>query len=179
MSTGLLTKEQKEAIKPYLKGLKVLDVGAGDLDLAYELRRLGADRIIALDKEELPRPRSVRIETVQARFTSYTPPDDVTTAFVSWPINNESASVGIIKIIREIAIVIYLGSNTSSSMCGTPTLFEVLTTRPVLVHIPDRRNTLIVYGAGHVQREPLWEEHAGLSAYKSEILPFQPPLETP
>ena len=38
--------------------------------------------------------------------------------------------------------------------------------RPLLAHVPDERNTLLVYGSGAVEREPVLEELAGVDLSK-------------
>jgi hypothetical protein len=45
-------------------------------------------------------------------------------------------------------------------------MFEHLLGREILVHLPERKNTLIIYGNGVVQREPVPEEFAALNQEK-------------
>jgi hypothetical protein len=74
--------------------------------------------------------------------------------------------------------LVYLGKNTDGSACGFPGLFEVLARREILAYVPDRPNTLIIYGKfirqpNEPHREPMPEEHAALTSYTSGILTYE------
>ena len=69
-------------------------------------------------------------------------------------------------------MVIYVGSNTSGNSCGTNALFAHFRERDVLAYVPERRNTLIVYGLRLPEPRALvhWEEHPSL--FEGECVAF-------
>jgi len=172
MSYGLLTAEMETAIEPFVRDTEVWDLGAGDLQYAHKLLDLGARVVHAVDKEyrfgeptpALPRikikaPPGVAIKTrphmkiVPAYFHEIeVPKNGIPTAFLSWPPNWHTP--GLRGLLAAAKTVIYLGCNTGGSACGTRDLFDPLSQRKVLAHVPHSRNSLIVYGE-HVGRRPL------------------------
>jgi hypothetical protein len=76
---------------------------------------------------------------------------------MSWPVNWRCGLGTVADYARK---VIYLGKNTDGSMCGAMDLWCRLHKRVIHDYVPDRRNTLIVYG-----RSPCCypEEHAALT----------------
>ena len=143
MSYGQLNKTQLGVLAPLVIGKIIHDLGAGDLGLALELLRLGAAKIIAIDKEYnrkifngVPPEIELRHQFFQDMH------DEIDIAFVSWPSNYEN---GLLEVLMQTKTIIYLGKNTDGSMCGTPALFEYLSTRKVEEHVPSRANTLICY----------------------------------
>lgn len=158
MGYGFLDSQQRQVVSLCVKGEDVLDVGAGDLNLTKELVKLGANTVVALDKE-FPRglKYSSKISLVQAYFYVYTKPSKV--SFVSWPVNRETK--GLLEILETSEVVVYLGKNTDGVACGSTSMWDHLLCREVLHHCPSRENTLIVYGPQRVpKREMLPEEFA-------------------
>lgn len=170
MAYGKLSDAQRDALRPHVSGLKVHDLGAGTCELSRELLDLGATSVVAIDTQDMPFVDR-RIERVQDPFQLYR--DPISVAFVSWPINREDR--GLMRLVREAKKVVYLGKNTDGVMCGWPGLFNELVKRKVLAYIPERKNTLIVYGGqSHSKRKFLGEEHAGATALvTSEWMSFE------
>jgi hypothetical protein len=164
---GRLSKKQLEALRPHVKGRHVHDLGAGNLEMAKALLRLGAKRVTAIDKAEAV-TTNPRIEVVKAYFHDL---GDLTpdVAFVSWPVNHDQP--GLFRVLRAATKVIYLGKNSDGTSCGHPTLFRDLLNRELLTYVPERENTLIVGGQTlMVPREPTGEERANFST--STILQY-------
>jgi len=157
MSYGKLNPHQREVLNVVIQNRQVTDLGAGDCELAHELLRLGARGVLAVDKTFQPRVES--IQYIQSYFNAYT--EAIETAFLSWPPNWNCP--GLIDLLDRADVVAYLGKNTDGTACGYSLLFEYLVSREVVAYVPDRRNTLIVYGSGRGKRAPLGEEYAGLN----------------
>lgn len=158
MSHGSLSPAQRQMVQAHVSGKTVHDVGAGDLLLAKSLLNLGAAHVIALEKERMP-ARIKGITPVRGSFHEYREP--IQTAFVSWPVNWWDK--GLLNLIERSEVVLYLGSNLDGLMCGFQRMWEHLSEREVLGHVPDRANTLIVYGPNSEVRKPLPEEFAALN----------------
>lgn len=158
MPYGALAPTQKQQLKPFVQGQRVVDLGAGDLKLANELLRLGAHQILAIDKEGMV-TRSLRIALFHGRFDQVPDSFPLDLVFVSWPPNWRC---DLERLVRLAKTVVYLGKNTDGTMCGTPELFHHLSGRNVLAYVPDPKNTLIVYGSDLVTRRPKGEELAGI-----------------
>ena len=147
-SYGVWTHEMEETIRPFIECRVVWDLGAGLLSNTHRLLRLGASHVVAVDKERHPTgtfscPK--RVTLIQSYFADLeVPPEGIRVALLSWPVNYHMK--GLISILRECNIVIYLGSNTDGSACGWPGLWKHFQGREVLAHIPHRSNSLIVYG---------------------------------
>ena len=171
---GKLSEEQERVVQAVLNGLpresrrEVVDLGAGSMYLSQELLGLGARRVIAVDKEILasadPQIRVVR-STFEEFSAQHTSPIDV--AFMSWPVN--WMVPGLLNILKRSRQIIYLGSNVNASACGWPALWLYLQGRRIEHYCPDRRNSLIVYGAdvdrdgsATLLRPMVGEEHAAL-----------------
>lgn len=173
---GSLTAAQVEALAPFVVGKYVADLGAGDLALSRHLVNIGARSVLAVDKNEMPRNRNKAIQQLRARFdvaqqVLLSEPADV--AFLSWPVNHPTP--GLMVIVAMTPCVVYLGKNSDGTACGTPGLFGELLRRKVLAFVPDRTNTLIVYGEQLAEpREPLSEEAAGL--LNTGFLPYDDSL---
>lgn len=172
MSFGHLTHEMRRVIRRYVEGRTVVDLGAGDLELARELLDWNPKRLLAVDsrgfqniyflgKPATERPKGLELRT--CRFADFT--DDVDVAFVSWPDSLEGN--GLVDIARRAKLVIYLGKNTNGVCCGAPSLFEHLLKREVLAHVPHEANELVVYGNfREADREALVEELGGVDRSK-------------
>jgi hypothetical protein len=139
----------------------VHDFGAGDLELSHRIVELGATKLIAIDRHDMPTPTSAAIERQKAYYENIRDQAaDVDVALLSWPVNWPCCLEPFVEAAR---VVIYLGKCTDGSMCAYPGLWAALTGREVLAHVPDRSNTLIVYGpAKRPGRRLLPEEYAGV-----------------
>lgn len=152
MAYGYLYPTQRETLKRFVGKRVVHDLGAGDLELAEDLVRLGA-QVIAVD-EELPSPKVAGIKCVEKLFSEFH--DPVETAFVSWPAKYNA--LGLVEILRNAETVIYLGNNFDGVCCGHADLWGHLRMRRVLALEPQPKNTLIVYGEVLLQPRPLLPE---------------------
>lgn len=171
MAFGKLSDDQREAVREHVRDRVVHDLGAGSCELSCELLNLGAKSVVAIDTKEIPFVDR-RIKRIRTAFECYREP--ISVAFVSWPINQEDP--GLPRLLRGAKKVIYLGKNTDGTMCGWPELFlDVLAKRKVEVYLPERKNTLIIYGAKLRARRKslLGEESAGATAYSGEWVSFE------
>ncbi len=166
MAYGKLNKKQAEALSAAVQGLDVLDLGAGDLALSHELLKLGAKNVIAVEKEEIPqsilRHADPRVKVVQTliqdtEILALHP----SVVFVSWPQNYHVPGIGL--LLDKVYRLIYLGKNTDGTACDANDLFQSLVKREVLAYVPDKTNTLIIYGPKTVPRELYGEELAALT----------------
>ena len=158
MPFGYLDPAQQEAVRNVIQGRVVTDLGAGILGLSMELLRLGAPKVIAVDKQIGAGGPLRNIQFVETYFKDFDDPVDV--AFVSWPPN--WSCPGLIEAVERAEIAIYLGKNSDGTACGTAPLFRKLTKREVLVHVPAWKNTLIIYGPTRIERPLFGEEKAGI-----------------
>jgi hypothetical protein len=174
MPYGKLDEVQQELVQSAVTGQVVLDLGAGDLTLAKELIRLGARKVIAVDKHGFEEP-GPSIETVEAYFADFLadhPGQRFNTAFLSWPANNQMP--GLLDLLRACDRVIYLGCNTSGTACGWPGLFEYLMTRKLDGYVPRAQNSLMLYSAPVIEpRLAVGEELAGRSAFMGTVYDFE------
>ena len=140
---GALSPAQCLAIHPYVKGKRVRDLGCGNLQLSGILLSLGAKHVTAIDAHPFTVPRAFkkRITFLETLFkecrTSTTP------AFISWPANYTNL---LTRLVIDARVVIYLGKNYDGTGCGEYAFWRHVIQRKVLVHIPERKNTLIIYG---------------------------------
>ncbi len=173
MPYGRLSRAQREAVSRIVTGKVVWDLGAGDGALGALLRLVGAERVIAIEKSPVCDyfTHCPSVELRQLRFDEVED-ESMPLVFLSWPNNHETP--GLARIVRNAETVIYLGKNTDGTSCGWPRLFEELAQREVVCHVPQRANTLIVYGARRVERERLPEEQAGIDIY-SDIYSYVGP----
>ena len=145
MPYGQLNKFQSKVLAEIVAGKVVHDLGSGDLALAIQLVKLGATKVIAIDKEyqygyyQFP---DVQPE-IEVRGQAFQEMDeDIDVAFVSWPANYDNGLLGVLKRSKQI---IFLGKNTDGTSCGTKDLFLYLATRKVEHQYPSKQNTLIHY----------------------------------
>lgn len=158
-----LDAKQVELICSLIKDKRVLDLGAGGLEIS-RLCAKTAFSVCAVDckkPSDLALPKNVSF--VQAYFDRIKIDADV--AIVSWPINNHPASIGLIGALTNIKTVIYIGVNDGRvTMCGTPLLWEYLTTRELDGHLSGVNNVL-VYSDRPRSSKLLGEEQNGISAH--------------
>jgi hypothetical protein len=165
MGYGKLTTDQEDALRPFLKDVIVHDLGAGNLLLSSELVRLGAERVIALDKEPYRASPPAKVQPVACYFHEYNGTGTIHTAFVSWPLNTYMD--GFTKLTEKAQFLIYLGKNSDGLMCGFEKFWDLVREREVLAHVPHQTNTLIVYGPERRLRPILPEEIAAI--YKERM----------
>lgn len=165
MFCGCLTDAQRAALAPHAAAAVVAyDLGAGNGAMARELLAAGARFVVAVEKEgrRARRHPEGRVEWHAAYFAQFLAraPRVIPLALVSWPVNTPSP--GLVELCARADVVAYLGKNTDHTACGTRALFEHLARRPVLVEVRDRRNDLVIYGRGAVDRPLLAEEIGAL-----------------
>jgi CheY-like chemotaxis protein len=162
MPFGQLNKAQLKALVPLVRGKVIHDLGAGDLGLALELLNLGASKVIAIDKEYY-NFNGVPPEIELRRQYFKDMQEEIDIAFVSWPANYDN---GLLRVLMQTKIIIYLGKNTDGTSCGTPALFKYLITRKIQKHVQSRHNTLICYTdcLDEPRKALLQEEEAAISA---------------
>lgn len=165
MSFGRLNLKQRRIVAKAVKGRTVHDLGAGDLQLSGELVDLGAAKVIAIDKDAPHYWKGDSRIEVRKTYFHAVQDDPIEVAFVSWPSNY--VDWDLIRLVRRSQRVIYLGNNMDGTSCGSVPLFEHLLTRELVEHVPDRPNTLLVYGAPQeAERDRVGEELAALTAYQ-------------
>lgn len=168
---GRLNPEQKKAIQPFVRGHQVHDLGAGDLNLAVELLKLGATGVTAIDKEDPPKKTlDPAITYTKALFSAFAKLQaDV--AFVAWPMNHANPDLN--EICMNAQTVIYLGKNTDGTACGDRSLFDIFLYRKLLAYVPHRDNTLIILGKTlRKPRKPTGEERAGIAHWSEGVLRY-------
>lgn len=143
---GLLLPEMEALLATHVRGRTVWDLGAGDLTRSRQLIGLGAQAVVAVDKEAMPEPGTRSILRMQTYFAQMPTQGAIDVAFLGWPQNGHL--LGLLELLRTCRKVVYLGSNTDGSACGNTALYEHFLTREVLEYVPHHRNTFVVYGEG-------------------------------
>jgi hypothetical protein len=156
---GWLSDAQQKVVAEHVRGQRVHDYGAGDLDLSLRLLQLGAEHVVAVDDWVRPSSREYppQLTVIESKFDDYAETSAV--AFVSWPVN---WPMGLHVLLERTPVVVYLGSNTNGNACGYPKMWQQLVAREVLAYVPHIRNTLIIYGAGKRRNNLLLEERGAL-----------------
>jgi hypothetical protein len=176
MSHGRLTEEQERVLQDYVHGEIVFDLGAGDCSLAAYIHHLGASHVVAIEKENLISLCPDEIEGRRLRFSELATEllargETIDVSFISWPINRYMPALN--TLVQLSRVVIYLGSNTNGNACAGPRFFQELLHREVLEYIPDRSNTLIVYGdvleSPRSLSEARGEEFASLTIFQQDM----------
>lgn len=161
-----LSKQQLKELGPFVKGQSILDLGAGDLEGSEMLLELGANDVLAIDARDMPDPSSSRIRTRVCRFHELreTRPVVFASWIVNWPVNLE-------PLLDAAKVIISLSKNTDGSACGYPGMWALLSRREILRYVPERPNTLTVYGSSLVDRPLTGEEFAAL--YQERVYSFE------
>jgi hypothetical protein len=159
VSFGRLSDEQQHAVRPLVVGKVVYDLGAGSGELARLLVCLGAERVVAVDKEDFPPLDDPRIERRFQYFEHCEERPEL--VFLSWPMNYQDP--GLFRLVSSARLVVYVGKNTDGTSCGWPSLFRALSAREILCYKPERRNTLICYGDKQLVRPLVGEEYAAIN----------------
>lgn len=160
---GVFTPEMTEAVRPFVLGQHVWDLGAGHLGHAERLLDLGASRVTVVDKKNLPSSVDPRIEVRGNCLFSDLVPGPMDVIWWSWPINHYCE--GLDALLDQAEIVIYLGCNVNGTACGDILHFDRLirSRRRIEAHVPHPRNSLIIYGAPYQRQVPLLPEEIALS----------------
>jgi len=126
---------------------------------------MGASKVIAIDRNPAPidtdgpvRKHPKRLEYRQAYFHDLEPITEGV-VFLSWPQQYLRSLVGLVK---DAPTVVYLGCNTDMSACGPIDFWIHVSWRELKHHVPNRRNTLLVYGEEVGPRKLVLEEVAGM-----------------
>ena len=153
-----LSSRQLELLEPFVKDQSILDLGAADLEGSELMLELGARDVLAVDRSSMPKPSSDKITTrvTQFHLLEETRPVVLASWIVNWPVNIE-------RHLAAAELVISISKNTDGSACGYPWMWTYLCRRELLVHLPERRNTLTVYGPRVVERPLTGEEFAALN----------------
>lgn len=171
MPFGTLTPEMEARIAPLVNNKTVWDLGAGDLSYAKRLLHLGAPHVVAVDKAIQGTPPK-DIQVIEAYFDEITTtllPEHIEIAFLSWPANRHMP--GLQNLLDRSHIVIYLGSNTNGTACGTPNLIRTLASRSLLDELPHPRNSLLIYGPRLTQPRTLAGEE--IAALSGQLITFE------
>lgn len=187
---GGLNPFQEDAVRYYVKGKHVYDLGAGLLGYAKRIAELGAGSVTAVDQIYKDRrenvynycrtwakcaPPGVQLDSSSFREFYLGRRADLDVAFISWPDNAYGKTMGLELIAQKAKTVIYLGKNLDGTACGSPQLWNMLTRRKVLCFLPAVRNSLIVYGPELEQpRKYLLEEKGAVDGPWDNIL-YSPP----
>ena len=171
MSYGSMSDAQCEAFKPFVIGKTIHDLGSGDGVLALLMAQIGAKKVIAVDKQDFPRAAkfAAQIEFRSTLFEDFN--ESVETIFLSWPDNHPLE--GLLPLVTQAKTVIYLGKNTDGSVCGWPELFKEFSGREILKHLPERKNTLTIYGPTRLNRPMTGEEFAAINMFTGGPLSFE------
>jgi hypothetical protein len=164
-----LTEEQREKLRPFVKGRRLRDYGCGNLVFTEELVNLGARHIEAIDMDHVRVPCELRKYVTFKHQRISQSGFSRRGAVVAWPYN---VYTGVEHMTHRAPQLIYVGSNTGGTVCGYPAFWLEMARREVLLYVPDEHNTLIVYGAHGSQktrRRLMPEEYAGLLTDKHYI----------
>jgi hypothetical protein len=158
---GQLDRKQTKALRAFVRGRDVHDLGCGDQMLSRELVRFGARQVVAVDSHPFGNP-GPKVRTVHATFEDYVQrAPEIDISFVSWPANR--VETALLDLLRSSRAVVYLGKCTDGTACGYPELFDHFLGRDILSYIPHEHNTLCIYGGRlSTRREGELEERAGM-----------------
>lgn len=157
MPYGNLTIKMRDALTPYVLGKIVHDLGAGDCDHARTLIHLGASRVIAIDKHEIPISPPKGVDFIHGYIERVPIPPDLDVIFLSWPVNYYIP--GLLPWLSAARTIVYLGTNLNGSACGFVDMFKYMLQRKLCLYMADPRNNLIVVqDLLDKAREPTLEE---------------------
>jgi hypothetical protein len=159
------TEGQLKVIEHFCRGKELLDLGGLDGSLSYRLLEAGAATAVTVDKEKVPSLRHPRMTVINQPFSEFFRANQAKqwqTAILSWPANNDYAVGQMLPILDHCREVVYLGSNSNGSQCGTPLLWLQLVRRQIHCSLVEKKATLIVYTDILEQRYLIDEERLGL-----------------
>lgn len=179
---GKLTPPMEALLAGVVRGKHVWDLGAGNGELTRRIVGWGASHVTAVEKDRDLTPKAhmgsltwLPLYFEQARLQVPPEPGGIDVAFVSWPQN--TPLYGLVELLGMARTVVYVGSNTDGNACGWPELFMYFKTRKVLHQVPDRRNSMTVYGAVFPQGAPKRAEtHEELAVLSRLMLSFEDAL---
>jgi hypothetical protein len=152
---GQLTPHAQEIVSKLVRDKIVWDLGAGEGHFCRRLLRLGARKVVAVEKAwnsgnpgiHWGRPDfgTLNIDVRPNYFKDVeVPPEGIEVAFLSWPFNIYME--GLQELLRASRTIIYLGSNVQGNACGYLEMFEHFREREIEAYLPKLDNTFIVYG---------------------------------
>jgi hypothetical protein len=157
-----LTDQQIRLTSEFCKGRNLLDLGAGLGLLADLLIQKGAGTAICVDKENYVvksnHPSIIWLHQTFAEFAARSLGLTFEVAILSWPANNDLAMSPVVEILKRCSYVIYVGCNQGTTQCGTPYLWDYLTSREWLVSLPGKSNLLIYGQAPRPDDQPQQQE---------------------
>ena len=172
---GTLYHQMRYELSPYVHQQRVMDLGSGNGVLANILLEVGAQSIIAVDKEDSGLKNTPQITFMHRGFDEVPLSTVPSVVFLSWPSNHFLP--GLVPLVERAEVVIYLGSNANGNACGFRELFEHFLTRRLLLHLPRERNTLLVLGQpAKTIRTPTQEELGAID--QSQVYKFDSEEET-
>ena len=142
------------------------DLGAGDLTLSHRLIELGAERVIAVDRTS---PLSYnglkgllpRIELPRLLLPRLSRDSRDCFRFLAGQLDHRTGSASIWVPHSHLSGVKHRRQYAEKLQCGCSSV-----KREVLAQVPNRNNTLIVYGPTRVVRTQVPEEFAALHLEK-------------
>jgi hypothetical protein len=174
---GRFNDEQRWALFDAVRLQYVVDLGAGSLEHAILMSNMSAS-VTAVDMGDLDTRQLVRAWkscpiTLAPRttFKDFVPAPHARVCLLSWPYSG--VLDGLLPLLNQFDRIVVLSKNTDGTACGWPGLYQYLATRELDVYLPDRRNTMMVYGSCHVVRPPRGEERAGMLQYVSAPLRYE------
>ena len=137
-----MTIEQKSVLKEVIFGRTVLELGCGDGSLAMWCAQ-HASHVTAVDRyPDFPAIPPENITFKSLYFDACVDLADV--LLLSWPPNYNCN--GLMHHVYKHATIAYLGKNTDGTACGSNEMWGTLVRRDLIKSVPDRKNTLLIYG---------------------------------
>jgi len=176
-----LTHDQGKLLREIVTpGERIIDLGYGSGEMALHFASLGAE-VHAYDRHwDWPGEPPPGVAWARSTFIilyerynadpAFAELIEGSTAFIGWPTNG--ASWDLSSLVRQMPRVIYVGNTFAGMTCGRQDLWAELCCREVLHHMPDRKNSLIVYGGRAGKRELLAEEAAAIDEVKVRAYPY-------
>lgn len=155
-----LSKRQQDVLNYYTSGNDVWDLGAGYGSLACSIFEK-AKSVTCVDKLARPDGLPAKIKWQQQYFVDAQVLPSNSVAVVSWPVNRELP--GLIPMLRDARVIIYIGYNFGGVSCGWPGFFDFLLHRHLVGESYSAQQAMLVY-MGHLlhKRAPVEEERAGI-----------------
>jgi len=140
-----MTIAQAKALRRYVTGVTVVDLGGGEGHQALSLIRLGAKSVTLIDEYRYKFLKHLKLRVVKKTFNdAFKAQKHYGLAFISWPLNKTMP--GLLDFIDQAPVVAYLGKNTDGTACGWHEFWVHLAKRELITEVRDRANTLLIYG---------------------------------